>query len=135
MDKKTRKEFDRTGGIRFPLPKNWRQAPAPNTRQYGHGWVKELDKAYTDGVYAVLVRTVETEQFGPVMHAAIRNVDNTDIPWASKQQIKNELFGFERQAIEFFPRESKLVDDANMYHLWVLPPAITLPFGLKDGES
>lgn len=44
MDKKTRKEFDRTGGIRFPLPKNWRQAPAPNTRQYGHGWVKNWIK-------------------------------------------------------------------------------------------
>ncbi|MGG5368386.1 DUF7694 domain-containing protein [Enterococcus sp. DIV0240a] len=130
MNKKDRKNFDRTKGMNSPLPKNWRQGISPKSYHKRHGWVAEMDRGYTDGNFAVLVRTVETEKYGPVLHAAIRNVENTDIPWCEKQRIKNELFGTEREAIEFFPRESELIDEANMYHLWVFPPGEQLPFGL-----
>ncbi|MGR9527665.1 DUF7694 domain-containing protein (plasmid) [Priestia megaterium] len=47
-----------------------------------------------------------------------------------KQRIKNEIFGEEYTAIEVFPKESELVDEANMYHLWVLPKGMNLPFGI-----
>lgn len=130
MDKKARKQFDRTKGMNSPLPKNWRQGPSPKSSNKCHGWVAEMDRGYTDGEYAVLVRTVESETFGPVLHAAIRNLLNTDIPWRDKQRIKNELFGKERIAIEFFPKESELIDEAGMYHLWVFPPQTEMPFGI-----
>lgn len=92
-----------------------------------------MNRAYTDGKYAVMVRTIDTP-FGKVEHACIRNTGSTDIPWKEKQKIKNELFGKERVAVEVFPRESELVDEANMYHLWVFQEGFSLPFGLKVGD-
>lgn len=40
--------------------------------------------------------------------------------WADFQRIKNELYGPEAQAVEYYPRETDLIDTANMYWLWVL---------------
>lgn len=60
----------------------------------------------------------------------IRNAASTDIPWAEKQRIKNEIFGEERTAIEVFPAESELTDVAMMYHLWLLPKTMKIPFGI-----
>lgn len=108
---------------------SWKQALSPKECGVGSGWFGEMDRAYQNGKYAVMVRTIDTP-FGKVDHACIRNVPNTDIPWAEKQKIKNELFGKERVAVEVFPKESELVDEANMYHLWVFPEGYSLPFGL-----
>ena len=108
----------------------WKQELSPKARGVGSGWFGELDRAYQNGKYAVMVRTIDTP-FGKVDHACIRNVPNTDIPWAEKQKIKNELFGGERVAVEVFPKESELVVEANMYHIWVFPEGYSLPFGLK----
>ncbi len=112
------------------MPSAWIGKPSPKSRRFGTGWVAELNKAWVDGEYAVMSREIETD-WGYVEHVCIRNVDNTDIPWAAKQRIKNELFGHERTAIEVFPAESQLVDAANMYHIWVLPEKMKLPFSLK----
>ena len=136
MNKKERKEFDRTKGMRSPMLGKWKQRPSPKSQQYGHGCVKEMDRAFTDGVHAVLVRTVETKEYGPITHVAIRNVFGTDIPWAEKQRIKNELFGDESMAIEIFPRVSRLIDEAPMYHLWVFPDnTFQFPFGLHEMDN
>lgn len=116
------------------MPSTWIGKPSPKSMRYGSGWVRELDKAWSDGEYAVMSRQIDTE-WGKVDHVCIRNVDSTDIPWAAKQRIKNELFGRERTAIEVFPAESQLVDAANMYHLWVLPEKMQLPFTLKRSEE
>jgi hypothetical protein len=111
------------------MNKRWIGKPSPKSMNKGTGWFGELDSAYSDGEYAVMTRKVETE-WGEVIHACIRNVDNTDIPWAEKQRIKNELLGEEHIAIEVFPKISELVDQANMYHLWVLPVKMKLPFSI-----
>ncbi|HBZ80934.1 MAG TPA: hypothetical protein DEP07_11175 [Brevibacillus sp.] len=102
---------------------------SPKERGVGDGWFSQLSQAWSNGKYAVMARDVFTES-GIVKHVCIRNAAGTDIPWREKQRIKNELFGSEATAIEFFPKESELVDEANMYHLWVLPIGYTLPFGL-----
>jgi hypothetical protein len=53
--------------------------------------------------------------------------------WRHFQQIKNELVGPEHEAVEVFPAESRLVDTANEYHLWVQPqPGVRLPFGFPS---
>lgn len=59
-----------------------------------------------------------------------RNDESPAVGWAMKQRIKNELLGPEVVAIEVFPAASTLVDDANMYHLWLLPDGFALPFTL-----
>ena len=64
MNKKERKSFDRVKGMHSPLPKNWRQGASPKSTNRCHGWVAEMDRGYTDGSFAVLVRTVETEEYG-----------------------------------------------------------------------
>lgn len=109
--------------------KGWARRPSPLELKRGEGWFGEINECYTslDGQYAVMIRPVDTE-WGSVEHAAIRNLASTDIPWSEKQRIKNELFAKERVAIEVFPAESNLVDEANMYHLWVLPKGFEMPF-------
>lgn len=112
--------------------KGWVERSSPNHLKAGGGWFRELNEVFVDEkrMYCVMIRPVETE-WGTVEHACIRNTPCTDIPWAEKQRIKNEIFGKERIAVEVFPEESKLVDEANLYHIWVLPEGFKMPFGLK----
>lgn len=111
----------------------WVEHPSPKQLGQGTGWFGELNRVYRQGNdYVVMVRNVETA-WGIVQHACIRNAESIDIPWAEKQRIKNEIFGRESQAIEVFPKESQLVDEVNMYHIWVIPDEMKLPFGLKGG--
>lgn len=50
--------------------------------------------------------------------------------WRDLQNIKNLLVGEENEAVELYPAESRLVDAANHYHLWVIAkPGIKFPFG------
>lgn len=82
-------------------------------------------------VYSVMFFVQETE-WGHVDRLAIRRHDGgAVVPWADMQRIKNELLGAERLGIQVYPPESKLVDAANIYHLWVLPLGAELPFTLK----
>lgn len=111
------------------MPSRWIGKPSPKSVREGSGWFGELNRAWTDGDFAVMSRTVQTD-WGPVEHVCMRNRDSTDIPWMEKQKIKNELFGEERIAIEIFPKMSELVDEAFMYHFWVLPKGMELPFNL-----
>lgn len=66
------------------------------------------------------------------VHLSIKRIDRAAIhDWRHLQQIKNELCGPEREAVEIYPAESRLVDTANQYHLWVLPPDMRVPFGFE----
>lgn len=50
--------------------------------------------------------------------------------WRDFQWIKNQLVGDENEAVELYPAESRLVDGANQYHLWVVEDtAFKFPFG------
>ena len=39
------------------------------------------------------------------------------------------MVGEDREAIEIYPNEDRLVDTANQYHLFVFPKNYNLPFG------
>ena len=58
-----------------------------------------------------------------------------DIPWAVKQEIKNELFGSRTTAIEVFPSKKNLIDVMDLYHLWILPKDFRLPFGIHPNRD
>lgn len=67
-------------------------------------------------------------------HLSIRRVDRKPCrDWRDFQQIKTQLCGPEREAVELYPAESRVVDTANQYHLWVLPVGLAMPCGYKDG--
>ena len=94
------------------------------------GWFKEIDRAYANGTFSVVVRTLKTE-YGLCKHAAIRNIESTEITWKEKQEIKDKIFGVNYVAVEVFPKKSDLIDEANMYHLWILPLQYNFPFNLN----
>ncbi|WP_255668580.1 hypothetical protein [Brevibacillus daliensis] len=41
--------------------KKWIEKPSPKSKRIGTGWFGELNRAYTDGEYAVMTRKVQTE--------------------------------------------------------------------------
>ncbi len=47
------------------------------------------------------------------------------------QRIKDEIAGYDATAIEVYPPKSEVVDEADMFHIWVLRGK--LPFGLHVG--
>ena len=71
-----------------------------------------------------------------VIHLSIRRLDRGPVhDWRDLQMIKNELVGPENEAVEIYPAESRLVDEANQYHLWVFAdPEYRIPFGFHDGR-
>lgn len=129
MNRAERRRAERESAQKTVL--GWVQHASPKQKNKTGGWFGELDRVYRDekSQYVVMIRDVETE-WGLVQHACMRNASSTDIPWAEKQRIKNEIFGQDCAAIEVFPKTADLVDEANMYHIWVLPKGMSLPFGL-----
>ena len=109
--------------------RGWVQHPSPKQLKHGNGWFGEFDRVYRDqgNNYVVMIRDVKTD-WGIVQHACIKSAKDDDIPWREKQRIKNEIFGPERVAVEVFPKVSELVDQANLYHIWILPDGMDLPF-------
>jgi len=94
-----------------------------------------LRRAWTNNVYSVQLYEHESE-WGTIDHLMIkRHDDAASRSWKDFQRIKDELFGPERTALEVYPPTSDLIDEANMYHLWVLPTGFRLPFGLHLGDS
>tara|TARA_B100001559_G_scaffold312472_1_gene310230 strand:+ start:1689 stop:2267 length:579 start_codon:yes stop_codon:yes gene_type:complete len=55
--------------------------------------------------------------------------------WQDVQTIKNRLFGIEREAIQIFPAESRMVNTANQYHIIVFPEGHIIPFGFIHGRT
>lgn len=116
------------------MNEKWIEKPSPKALRQGSGWFGDMNHCYIYGKqYVVLTRDVLTN-WGIVIHAAIRNEKNTEIPWKEKQWIKDNLFGMDRTAIEVFPRADRLVDEVNMYHLWIFEKDFELPFGIHEND-
>ena len=79
------------------------------------------------------IYTVRMRDASPFIQLDITRRDGEPCKnWREFQQIKNELVGAECEAVELFPAESRLVDTANQYHLWVNPDVrFRFPFGYR----
>lgn len=65
-------------------------------------------------------------------HLAVRRNDESEIQgWDDLQRIKNELAGGDRVALEIYPPEAEVIDQANMRHLFVLPAGTVAPFTIR----
>ena len=107
---------------------DWRETRLPTGIPGGNGWCREVRKVYANNLYAVLVRPFVDENGLDVIHCAIRTASQLEPPWRDLQRIKNELFGAEATAVQVMPPQSELVDEADMYHMWIL--STRLPFTL-----
>lgn len=120
-----------TGRTREPMrPVDARRIAALRAELAPGGWVAEVDRAWENGWFVVLGR-VQASPAGDVLHLAVRTLASGPIGWADLQWVKDQVAGPERCAVEFYPERSRLVDDADMYHLWVLPRGTVLPFGFN----
>lgn len=92
------------------------------------------EEVYLNDRYQVAKRTIED---GRMVHLSIKRVDREPIhDWRDLQAIKNMLVGPECEAIEIYPAESRLVDTANQYHLWVFTDeTYRIPVGFTGGRA
>lgn len=92
------------------------------------------DVCFINDKYQVNVKfDDETNQWQGLVWLSIKRHDKEAIhDWRDLQIIKNKLCGDEREAVEIYPAESRLVDSSNQYHLWVLPEGEKIPFGYGD---
>ncbi len=117
------------------LNDRWIEKPSPKSMRKGSGWFGQMNRSYTyNREYAAITREINTE-WGKVIHCAFRNKDGTEITWKEKQWLKDSLFGEDKVAIEVFPQKDRLVDAANMYHIWVFEKGFELPFGIHDKDK
>jgi len=99
--------------------------------------IEANEEIYQNNLYQVNIRhkaDLVDEAWPAMIHLSIKRLDKGPIhDWRDLQRIKNELVGQEHEAIELYPAESRLVDTANQYHLWVLAePGMIFPFGWTD---
>lgn len=119
------------GGSEWP---EWRWSYFPKG-SVGHGWCAQIDRAVSNTAYVALVRFLDPDGMDGRVHLAIRTPSNREPPWRDMQRIKNEIMGRDRFAVQVCPPADKLIDDADMYHLWVMPVGYAPGFGLHDSDE
>jgi hypothetical protein len=90
---------------------------------------------WCNSLYQVNIRTIPSNGLVPeVKHLSIKRRDKRVVhDWRDLQRIKNELVGAECEAVEIYPAESRLVDSANQYHLWVFnDPSYRIGLGFQE---
>ena len=72
----------------------------------------------------------------PMDWLSIRRDDRAPVrDWRHMMAIKDQLCGTDREGVELYPAHSRLVDQANQYHLWVFrDPNMKFPFGMNNGR-
>ena len=106
----------------------------------GDSWHGEMDRCWVENEEDICVcsRLIRT-RFGNVEHVTITRGGisvngSNEVSWSKKMQIKNELFGENRFAVEIFPKQKNLVDVCDVYHLWVFDKKAEMPFGIAPKE-
>jgi len=101
----------------------WKTIPL-EPGQGGDGWAGQCHQARRNRVFAVLVRLDATG----IVHLAVSSLSGVRPTWPEMQRIKDDIAGPDATAIEVYPPKAEVVDEADMFHIWVLRGK--LPFGL-----
>ena len=79
------------------------------------------DETWGNDRYTVSGHLLDGKRDGFV-EIAVHNHNRTPhVPWRHLQQIKNEVVGPDREAVQLFPAEDRLLDTANEYWIYVYP--------------
>jgi len=112
-----------------PSPHAWE----PLERAEGQHPVAIAGELFMSNRYRVHRRYLSDDGINGWVHLSIRHVNRTPIrDWRHFQRIKNELVGADREAFEIYPAEARLIDEANQYHLWVMPKGTSIPMGFNE---
>jgi hypothetical protein len=100
---------------------------------------EEEAEVWASPQYTVLVYrdTKVGDGFPSMDWLSIRRDDRAPVrDWRHMQAIKNQICGRDREGVELYPHEDRLVDTANQFHLWVLRDAdACFPFGFSEGRN
>ena len=96
--------------------------------QGGTGWAGQCHQCRKNRVFAVLIRLDATG----IVHLGVSSLSGVRPSWTEMQRIKDEIAGQDATAIEVYPPKAEVVDEADMFHLWVLRGK--LPFGLHIAD-
>ncbi len=126
-----------------------RKSSRPGHNADFYDYYKTKEHWVNDEYYAILDKECSAEESRligaflldhPVWHLRIYRTDGGRIhDWCIIQSIKNEIVGPEYEAIELYPAQSRLMDEGNCYHLWVIAPnegetkPPTIPLGYRNG--
>jgi hypothetical protein len=90
----------------------------------------------THQVNVQLIRVPFGEDLGDVAWLSIKRRDREVIrDWRELQAIKNAIVGPEHEGFELYPAESRLVDTANQFHLFVfMDRRVRMPVGFVERE-
>jgi hypothetical protein len=92
------------------------------------------DRVYGNSLYTCTVTQRDARGMDGELELSIHtHTRNVRHDWREFQRIKTEVAGGEREACELYPAESRLVDRANEYHLWVLPAGERFPWSIDGG--
>jgi hypothetical protein len=90
---------------------------------------------FKNATHTVIVSPVEDGDMSKWVLLSIRRNDRAaERDWRVFQRIKNLLVGSEREAVELYPAQSRLVDSANQYHLWVSPAGHSFQIGYTQRD-
>lgn len=89
--------------------------------------------AYRNNVYTVMIADKVKTTHGFAIRAMVQKHNDTPIlnHWSEMQKIKNELFGDDATAVEYYPAKKDLVDLHNIYWFWIYPEGV-LPLPLNQ---
>ena len=92
-----------------------------------------VEQMYQVAIYEEPV-TADNSMMPDLIHLSIKRRDREPVAdWRVMQAIKNAIVGPEHEGMEMYPAESRRVDGANQYHLWVLADSSTqFPFGFTS---
>lgn len=94
----------------------------------GPGWASDFTNAFRNQVFSVLWRVLHDR----VEHFAVSSLTQERPTWPEMQRIKDELAGHDRTGVEVYPPHAEIVDQADMYHLWVLPDQLSFSLARKS---
>lgn len=82
-----------------------------------------MTRAFRNNKFTVMIYDNSPTTHGPATKALIQKHDDTPIlnHWSTIQGIKNEIFGSETTAVEYYPAESALINRHNIYWIWIFP--------------
>jgi hypothetical protein len=92
---------------------------------------KGMTRAFKNTRYVVMVYDNSPVTTGTAIRVMVQKHNDTAIlnHWSEMQKIKNEIFGEETIAVEYYPAKSQLIDDHNIYWFWIFPENV-LPIPL-----
>jgi len=84
---------------------------------------KWMTRAYRNDEFMVMVDDHSPTDKGEAVRVMVRKHTETPIinHWSTMMNIKNQLFGPETVAVEYYPKMSELIDDHNIYWFWIFP--------------